>query len=337
MNDYRNVPFLDWIFPITCETDLFHNYYVAQQALLMRREQVDGKKVLLSQVCLDEVLPNIAYAYESSFRINMEDNKFRQILKDVLTDVVIDEDKANSIREFYRDSSALTLDSFLVTDFLANEMRFLYKENGLTAFPHQMYRDYLSAKYIIRRSNNDRNILSLWNSRELPIAIMSYIRQIGGLYWRGIAQKIRHAAVGKSELKVLAQNLLDTFPSTEEENVADYSEMDLRGVTLPNNITMPTPVSLNDSTIDEVSLGISLGTPVCHMNLCLSFGKEYLATWADNKIYIFSLLNPSEPFIFDFEKKVSKMLFGDNRLFVLSGKLFVLQKWMGLFRSNRQR
>ena len=92
VNDYRNVPFLDWIFPITCETDLFHNYYVAQQALLMRREQVDGKKVLLSQVCLDEVLPNIAYAYESSFRINMEDTKFRQILKDVLTDVVIDEE-----------------------------------------------------------------------------------------------------------------------------------------------------------------------------------------------------------------------------------------------------
>lgn len=323
VNDYRNVPFLDWIFPITCEADLFHNYYVAQQALLMRREQVDGKKVLLSQVCLDEVLPNIAYAYESSFRINMEDNKFRQILKDVLTDVVIDEDKANSIREFYRDSSALTLDSFLVTDFLANEMRFLYKENGLTAFPHQMYRDYLSAKYIIRRSNNDRDILSLWNSRELPIAIMSYIRQIGGLYWRGIAQKIRHAAIGKLELKVLAQNLLDTFPSTEEDNVADYSEMDLRGVTLPNNIAMPTPVSLNDSTIDEVSLGISLGTPVCHMNLCLSLGKDYLATWADYKIYIFSLLNSSESFVFDFEKKVAKMLFLDDRLFVLSGNLSV--------------
>lgn len=62
----------------------------------------------MSQVCLDEVFLNIAYAYESSFRINMEDNKLRQISKDVLSDVMIDEDKANSIRESYRESSTLT-------------------------------------------------------------------------------------------------------------------------------------------------------------------------------------------------------------------------------------
>lgn len=323
VNDFRDVSFLDWVFPITCEVDLFHDYYVAQQALLMRREQVEGKKMLLAQVCLDDVLPSIAYTYESSFKMNMEDNEFRKILNDVLAKVETNEDKTNSIREYYREASSLSVDLFSVIDFLTHEMRLLYREQGMTAFPHQMYRDYLSAKYIIRRTNNEQDILSLWNSRELPLSIIAYIRQMDSFYWKNTARRIHQAATGKTEVEILTQNLFDTFPSTGKDNVADYSEMDLSGVTLPNNPMLPTPVSLKDSFVDEVSLGISLGTPVCHRNLCLSPDKEFLATWADNKIYIFFCQNPSAPYVFDFGKKVSKMLFLDNRLFVLSGKLFI--------------
>lgn len=133
-----------------------------------------------------------------------------------------------------------------------------------------MYRDYLSAKYIIHRSGNEQDILSLWNSRELPFSIMAYIRQMDGFYWKNTARRIHQAAVGKTEVGILTQNLFDTFPSTGKDNVADYSEMDLRGVTLSNNPMLPTLVSLKDSSVDEVALGISLGTPVCHRNLCLS-------------------------------------------------------------------
>lgn len=323
VNDFRDVSFLDWIFPITCEADLFHDYYVAQQVLLMRREKAEGRKILLAQVCLDEVLPGIAYAYESSFKMNMGDNEFRQLLSDVLTKVGTNDDKVNSIREYYREASGLPVDVFSVIDFLTHEMRLLYREQGMTAFPHQMYRDYLSAKYIIHRSGNEQDILSLWNSRELPFSIMAYIRQMDGFYWKNTARRIHQAAVGKTEVGILTQNLFDTFPSTGKDNVADYSEMDLRGVTLSNNPMLPTLVSLKDSSVDEVALGISLGTPVCHRNLCLSPDKEFLATWADNKIYIFFCQNPPAHYVFDFGKKVSKMLFLDNRLFVLSGKLFI--------------
>lgn len=323
VNDFLEVSFLDWIFPITCEADLFHDYYVAQHALLMGRENVEGRKVLLAQVCLDELLPSIAYAYESSFKMNMGDNEFRQILNNVLAKVETNEDKANSICEYYREASTLSVNSFLVIDFLTHEMRLLYREQGMTAFPHQMYRDYLSAKYIIRRTSNEQDILSLWNSRELPFSIIANIRQMGGFYWKNTARRIHQAAIGKTEVEILTQNLFDTFPSTGKDNVADYSKMDLRGVTLPNNPMLPTSVSLEDSFVDEVSLGISLGTPICHRNLCLSPDKEFLATWADNKIYIFFLQNPSAPYVFDFVKKVNKMLFLDKRLFVLSGKLFI--------------
>ena len=66
-----------------------------------------------------------------------------------------------------------------------------------------------------------------------------------------------------------------------------------------------------------------MGMPICHKHLTLSSDKEFLATWADKRIYVFSLRQSTAPYVFDFGRDLSKMVFVENRLFVLSGKLYV--------------
>lgn len=323
VNDSKNLHFLNWRFPIMCEADLFHNYYVAQQALLTLRGQVDGYKMLLSQVCIDEILPNIAYCYESSFRMNIEDEEFRKLLTGMLDNVVIENVAIHAIRQYYREASELSLDPYQVIDFLTQEMRLLYMNQGTTAFPHQMFRDYLSAKYIVKQTNSKKDVLALWNERPIPFSIISNIRQLDKQYWHHTAQCVRQEAAKIANVSVLVQNLFDAFPSSNKDNVADFSELDLRSVKLPNSALQTSRISLKDAIIDNVTLGISMGMPICHKHLTLSSDKEFLATWADKRIYVFSLRQSTAPYVFDFGRDLSKMVFVENRLFVLAGKLYV--------------
>lgn len=83
--------------------------------------------------------------------------------------------------------------------------------------------------------------------------------------------------------------MFDAFPSSNKDNVADFSELDLRSVKLPNSALQTSRISLRDAIIDNVTLGISMGMPICHKHLTLSSDKEFLATWADKRIYVFSL------------------------------------------------
>ena len=52
IEEFENLEFLDWILPVKNSTDLFHNYYVAQLALTMKRSVTDGEKMLLAKICV---------------------------------------------------------------------------------------------------------------------------------------------------------------------------------------------------------------------------------------------------------------------------------------------
>ncbi|MDO4161023.1 MAG: metallophosphoesterase, partial [Prevotellaceae bacterium] len=69
-DEFMDIEFLDWIFPVKNSTDLFHNYYVAQMALMMKRSGTDGDRMLLTQMCIRDILPAIAYEYECKRRLN---------------------------------------------------------------------------------------------------------------------------------------------------------------------------------------------------------------------------------------------------------------------------
>lgn len=76
---------------------------------------------------------------------------------------------------------------------------------GTTAFPHQMFRDYLSAKYIVKQTNSKKNVLALWNERPIPFSIIFNIRQIDKQYWHHTAQCVRQEAAKVANVSVLVQ------------------------------------------------------------------------------------------------------------------------------------
>ncbi len=329
IDEFRNVEFLDWILPVKNSTDLFHDYYVAQLALMMKRGIADGQKILLAAICLKEILPGIAHAYEQERRQNHDNKKFRGLLGEVIKNAEIDEQELMPIQDTYRESKLPDINVLNVSDLLTKELCLLYQDNTTTAFPHQMYRDYLSAQWIIRKSNSSVKIEKLWNKRVIPFPVMTHIRQGSGAYWNGgLANKVHQAGIGK-DADILVNNLLSCFTMTAESGVADYSGMNLCGHLLPDNPVGENKIDLSGSKIDDETLGLSSSELTQYINLCLSERNEYMATIAIKNqgrrlmLQIYDMQSYKLVYFYELNKKVTKMEFHGNQLFVVAGNIML--------------
>ncbi len=321
IEDYKDVEFLDWALPVKNASDLFHNYYLAQIALMMRRE-ADGRQILLAMSCIYDILPGIAYAYEKSYSLSKENSEFREILKEVLGQVKVRDWEA--LREYYREFGELNSDAGEVTDMLSNNLHLLYREGArMTDFPHQIYRDYLSAQWILRRSEELEHIEEIWNSRELPRPVIEHIKKSSGKYWSGSAHRIRFAGVGRTDAKMLIQNLLDCFPSDENVGVADYSGLDLSGVLLPDSLVLEDKISLDGATLDKHTLGLFSESPKLYTDMCFSHDGLFLAAASEKQVTIFSLAGNLPPFVHNMGRKAGSMLFNGDKLFVCAGNIMI--------------
>lgn len=323
LDEYKDVEFLDWRLPVRNSSDLLHNYYVAQIALMLKRGVTDGEKILIASICIKEYLPFIAYYYESTHSLNYGNNSFREIMDGAMSRIQINEPDYCPIEEYFRLGHLPLVNYMVVQDMLCNELHLLYKDMAVTAFPHQIYRDYMSAQWIVQTSKDADSVDELWNSRVIPTSVITHVRWSSGRYWNGLAETVHAIGVGHADAKHLILNMFDAFPSSQEGGVANYSGLDLRDKLLPDNEYIDAKISLDQSQIDEHSLGLNAGEPRCYTNLCLSPDGAYLAAWAANSIYIYPLQAGNPPFVSQLGKKVSKMMFYGNRLLVMAGNMHV--------------
>lgn len=332
IDEFKDVEFLDWILPVKNSTDLFHDYYVAQVALMMKRGELDGKKILLAAMCISDVLPAIAYEYECRRRLNLNLEEFRELLDGILQKTVIVQKNLLPIQEHYREEEIPSLDVMHVSDFLTQNLRLLHRDKAITAFPHQIYRDYLSAQWIIRQSQVKEKVLEMWNSRKIPYPVMTHIRCGSGAYWKnGIASKVHQAGIGVTgdSAYLLVGNLLNCFPGTGESGTPDYSGLWLRGHRLPDNPVGEKKIDLSGAEIDRTTVGLSSDDLTLYTNLCFSDNRKFLAAIAvkDNErriqLNIFSIENGSLVYNHELNKKVGNVMFCGNWLFVVSGNIFL--------------
>ncbi len=320
IDEFCNVEFLDWRLPVGNVSDLFHNYYLSQVALMMKRG-TEGRQVLMAMECIYDILPAIAYEYEKSFCLNKTNPEFRNLLKQILSETKFQ--KREPVREFYRMFGESGMTEGEVVDMLSSTLHLLYKEGPTVDFPHQIYRDYLSALWIANESDNTDSIEEIWNTREIPFPVMEHIRRSSGAYWKGIADKIHAVGVGRDDVGILVQNLLDCFPSDEIGGVADYSGLNLSYAQLPDNFPFPKRISLDGASVGKRTLGLASGELPVYRNLAFSDDCSFVAATADRKISIFSLKDNGRPFVYDIGKKATKLLFCDDRLFVSAGSVTV--------------
>lgn len=323
LEDSRDIDCLDWRLPIESASDLFYNFYVAQLALLIKRQGITGMKVLDAKVLISSILPAIAYQYEITHSINKKTEDFRTLLSGILEKFTVDENHLTSIRDFYVERESVTVNAGKVSDILISELHLMHREAGTTSFIHHMYRDYLSAQYIVDKSCERECILGLWNSRILPVPIGHHIRHSSGEYWNGLALRIKKVANAVTDSSIIIRNILKIFPSTNYGGVADYSTLNLCGHQLPNLQTFPLKVSLKDSQIDIASLGLDNEAPNIYKVLSISQNKQFLASASGTFIEIYNLITNGSPFRYDIGKRATQMVFFRNRLLINAGSIII--------------
>lgn len=323
IDEFKDDEYLDWKLPIETSTDLFHNFYLAQIALMMKRDGLSRDIFMVAIVCINQILPAIAYEYETSFSINKLNGDFNLILTRILNDLVVDEDSLLSVRNRYRYWNDLTITFGKVCDLIFNQLHLLHNDESMTSFSHQMYRDYLSAQYIIHQSHNQGVIPLLWNRRILPFPIVRHIHYGSNRYWEGIAKNVKQIAENTENPKLIIANIIVCFPSSSIGGIADFSRLKLSGILLPNLIELDKKVSLKEATIDFVSLGLDNDAPNLYRVLSVSPDKRYIAAVAGRRLQIYDLLDNCEPFNYDIGKTATKMLFHGNRLFINAGSIII--------------
>lgn len=332
IKQYEHEESLDWILPIKNATDLLYDYYVAQIAVLFQRNAVDGQKVQIAYLSIFDILPAVAYVYEVTYRLNKENAEFRSLLQEMIQSNVIKKEKLLLLQEKFRDYDIPELRYGLVFDYLISESHLLYKDDAVIAFPHQIYRDFLSAMWIIRQEDIEK----YWNNRKIPFSVMEHIRNLSGNYWAGLAKSVHEAGKDREDAATLVSNLLDCFPYTVTGGCPDYSELDLRGLQIPDvKDTGTERILLREAKLDNTSIGKSSKESLQYTHLQFSSGNEYLAAYSKGKVFIFSLQTEEQPFIYFIGKELGRFFYIGDYLFAvklgMNQEIYVFrhdEKWM---------
>ncbi len=330
IEDFQNVEFLTWRLPISTSTDLFFNYYLAQIALMMKRQGISGRKVLEAIYCIDVVLPAIAYRYEESYSINKLNEDFRSILSGMNLSFFIDEDELEAARDYFSMRKPIKMTSGTISDTLINELHLMHREGNTTSFSHQMYRDYLAAKFILNESTSQEKIGGMWNRRLFAHPLARHICNGSGKYWCGTALDVKNCASTLATPAMIIKNIFNCFPSSAEGGVADFSNLDLEDTPLPDAPALPAKISLKGSSINFASLGLDIGSPEVYRLLAFSEDQKFLAAATVNRIEIFDIRNNQSVFTFRIGLRAVNMIFYHNYLLVNAGSVMVFgldEKW----------
>lgn len=315
MRRFENEESLEWILPIKNATDLLYDYYVAQIAVLLERNGVNGQKAQEAYQIVFEVLPELAYSFESCGSLNKENGKCRVLLQEVIQKHHAEEEKLFPLQEKFRDYNLPKLKYGQVLDFLTIETHLLYRDNIVTTFPHQIYRDFMSAFWISKQTDIEK----YWNQRELPFPIMEHIRKLSGRYWSGLAVQIHEAGKKRNDAVCLVSNLLKCFPYSEIGGCPDYSDLDLCGLQIPDvTEEIKERIPMNRAIIDNISIGKSSIKPELYTHLCFSEDNKFLAAFSEGKILVFSLQTLQSPFVYFVGERITRLAFSGFYLFAVT-------------------
>lgn len=311
----KEVEFLHWRSSIRNATDLLYNYYMAQIAVMANREGRSGESVIKVARCAFDILPFIAYQLESSYHFTISNRDLREMMNKAVTVAPFDQNLIDTLAEYFRVSNT-GVTAAEATDILLNDLHLLHRVGEYTGFPHQIYRDYLSAYWISNETVRTGNIDSIWNSRGIPQPVMEHIRHLSGKYWEGIAGKIHDAGKKRNDVFNLVGNLLDCFPYTNYSGVPDYSELDLSRLQLPNYAQIDGRISLHGAAISRASIGKHGDKPYLFSLLRFSEDNAYLAAVKNNQVVIYALQKNERPVWHTVNGSITRLEFAGDYLFV---------------------
>ncbi len=147
---HSDLDYLDWIMPITNASDLLHDYYMAQIAILVDRQRIDGNHIFECMVAIDRLLPSLAYEAERNNITAWAEPEFDAKLREaaVMVNAALKAALPEKLRRIKRRLRVHEEKAGDLYDLIISEMALLKSGNGRVSFAHQVFRDYLAAAYL---------------------------------------------------------------------------------------------------------------------------------------------------------------------------------------------
>lgn len=241
LEKYAGLDYLAWIRPISNASDLLHDYYLSQIAILVDREAVDGERIFDSMVVINRILPVLAYLTERRNTTSWKESEFEAELRAAVAEVnksCFGDSMPESLRRVRRRFRVCTdkvnLDS--AYDLMISEMVLLKFGNGVVSFAHQIFRDYLAAVYLHNCLMEHYSVERLWHKEEIHKGVVQYLRYLGNENTWGADGKVSQLLLpyrGKEaeEGDWFVPNVIHCWLSVGDGE-RDLSFLDLRRVSL---------------------------------------------------------------------------------------------------------
>lgn len=283
MNRHMDCSFLQWVKPIESATHLLKNYYISQMAILLERSEIDGEKILKAYMTMKRILPYIAFEYEKENRFHISIENFEKYIENAFTAEMKDSITKEIQRE-YRIREIPEFSGFDIEDYLLTESHLMKKVSNRIYFHHQIYRDYLSAKYIAENTIPE-NVDAIWNARKIPYSVTCYIAEMSDNRWNRTAQIVAEDAKGKSGNEKYKQvlNLVAAFDCED----ADYSGLDLSRVRLLRQESGN--VKLQGAILSEYSIGCENSRIRQYQNFQFSGDNSFLAGFSGTELTLWDV------------------------------------------------
>lgn len=235
---HSDLDYLDWIMPITNASDLLHDYYMAQIAILVDRQRIDGNHIFECMVAIDRLLPSLAYEAERNNITAWAEPEFDAKLREaaVMVNAALKAALPEKLRRIKRRLRVHEEKAGDLYDLIISEMALLKSGNGRVSFAHQVFRDYLAAAYLHNCLLDQICVDRLWHKEEIHKGVVQYLRFIGNEATWGAAGTVNEMLKpyrGKEAVDGdwFVSNVLNCWLSIGDGE-RDLSALDLRKVSL---------------------------------------------------------------------------------------------------------
>lgn len=241
MQRFSDSEMITWVNPIQNESDLLFDFYLSQVAKQIESREA-AKNLILSVALTEHILPKLGYLAQNSNVMFWDEGQFDELLEKTTKTFLVEchEKLPPRLKKLKRQNGIgpEVLDSDDIYSFCINDLCLLKHGQGNVTFPHQVFRDYLSAVYLHGLLHKDANS-EPWKAKQIPVGVVRYLSHMEGEnFWQkgGLAELILEPYRGIDSNDYFLQNIVDCWLTVRNSVTRDLSRLDLRKVSLSEQL-----------------------------------------------------------------------------------------------------
>lgn len=245
---YQDISWVNWRRDINCAEDLLQNFFQIQSADLLRQD-CSGDEIFKRCFVIDHVLPGIAALAASKGIMELTADEMEDFTKQVLGRFCEKwvSDMPSGLQRIRREleSRSELPDAEEVHQILTKRLHFLSRCGDAYTFQHQIYQDYLCARYYCSIFNEWHDIPAEWSAWYIPERILASIRNMTAEPWAEAGVANRFLAACRDLPTALPnrflKNTLDCWMPSPcgSGQIRDLSELDFRHFSLAPYLQRP--------------------------------------------------------------------------------------------------